>query len=137
MNKNIVFRGSVASILVTLPAGMIVLRLLPGWDGLVRNLGAGGAWTVAFVSQLIYGWVIGIATFAFLKLLEKLKYQGSVFGAGLSAAFSVTIINILSIRFSVDFGVALVFWLAWVNWAVHYVIFLSMKLLNRPHQPAG
>ncbi|NKE69452.1 hypothetical protein [Candidatus Manganitrophus noduliformans] len=135
MNNNVVLRGSVASILVTLPIGMIVLRLLPGWDGLVRDMGAGGAWTVAFVSQLIYGWVIGIATFAFLKLLEKLKYQGSAFGAGLSAAISVTTINILSIRFSVDFGAALVLWLAWATWVVNYVVYLFMKLLNRSRRP--
>lgn len=135
MNKNVIFRGFIVSIFATIPVGMISLRLLPGWDGLVRNLGAGGAWTVAFVSQLIYAWVNGIATFAFLKLLEKLNLQGSAFGAGLSAAISVTIINILSIRFSVDFGVALVFWLAWVNWVVNYLVYLFMKLLNRSRRP--
>lgn len=137
MNKNVISRGFIASLLATLSVGMIVLRFLPGWDDLVRNLGAGGAWTVAFVSQLIYAWVNGIATFAFLKLLEKLNHQGSVFAAGLSAALSVTIINILSIRFSVDFGVALVFWLAWVNWAVHYLVFLATKLLNKSSRPTA
>lgn len=135
MDKNIVFRGSVASIVATLPVGVMVVRLLPGWDGLVRDLGVGGAWTVTFVSQLIYAWAIGIATFAFLKLFEKLKYQGSAFAAGLSAAITVTTINILSIRLSVDFGIALVLWLAWVTWVVNYVVYLCMKLLNRPRQP--
>lgn len=130
MNKNIVFRGVIASLLVALPLGMIVVRLLPGWSGLVRDLGAGGAWTVLVVSQLIYAWVIGIATFAFLKLLEKLNSQGSVFGAGLSAAVTVTIVNILSVWRSVDFGGYLIFGSAWVAWVVNYLVFLSMKVLD-------
>jgi len=137
MNKNVLFRGFVVSVLITLPIGVIVLRLLPGWDSLVRDVGASGAWTVALVSQLIYAWVIGIATFVFLMLLEKLNQQGTIFGAGLSAAATVTIINILSIAFSVDFGIALVLWLAWVNWAVNYLVFLAMRFLNRSSRSAA
>jgi ABC-type Co2+ transport system permease subunit len=117
------------------PVGVMVVRLLPGWSNLVRDLGAGGAWTVLIISQFIYAWVIGIATFAFLKLLEKLDSQGSVFGAGLSAAITVTVVNILSVWRSVDFGGYLIFGSAWVTWVVNYLIFLLMKVLDRSRQP--
>lgn len=133
MTPNVVFRGFITSVAVTFPVGAIVFRLLPGWSGLVRDLGAGGAWTLLIVSHLIYCLVIGLATFLFLTLLDRFKYRGSVLGAGLSAAITVTIVNLATVWYSVDFGGAFVFslWVAWVALIVNFVVYLSIKLLQR------
>lgn len=133
MNKNVVLRGLIVSVLVPGPVGIIVFLLFANWSVLVNDVGVSGAWGVLVVSHLIYSAVIGTATFIFLTLLEKLNYEGSVFGAGLSAAITVTIVNIVSSRSSVDFGnfIILVLWVAWVTWAVNFVVFLFVKLLSR------
>ncbi|MBI3803857.1 MAG: hypothetical protein HY282_08865 [Nitrospirae bacterium] len=137
MTGNFVFRGFVTSAVVTLPVGAIVFRLLPGWNGLVGDLGESGAWTLLIVSHLIYSLVIGLATYGFLTALEKFNYQGSVFGAGLSAAVTVTLANVATVWYSVDFGGAFVFslWIAWMAWVVNFLVFLGVRLLDRSSQP--
>lgn len=129
MNNGFVFRGYVASLIGAGVVGAVVFRFLPGWSGLVSEVGAGGAWTVLVVFHLIYTLLIGVATFIFLTILEKYKYQGSVFGAGLAAAVTVTIVNILSGEDGINFGGFLVFslWLVWLTWVVNFVVFLLMK----------
>lgn len=137
MSKSLVLRGFVASAIVSFPVGAVVFRLLPGWRGFVGDLGVSGAWTLLIVSHLIYSLVIGLATLIFFALLEKLKYQGSVFGAAVSAAVAVTIANLATVWYSIDFGGAIGFslWIAWMTWVVNFVVFLSMKLLNNPRAP--
>jgi len=139
MSKNILFRGFVASAIVTLSVGPIVFRLLPGWSGFVNDLGVSGAWTLLIVSHLIYSLVIGLATYLFLAILQKLQYQGSVFGAGLSAAITVTIANMATVWYSIDFGGAFGFslWIAWMSWMIHFVVFLSMKGFRKGAEPTG
>ncbi len=129
MNKGFVFRGYVASLVVTGVVGAIVFRFLPGWSALVSEVGVKSAWAVLVVFHLIYLLVIGAATFIFLTLLEKFKYQGSVFSAGLSAAITVATVNILSSGDAIHFGGFLVFslWVAWLTWVVNFVVFLLMK----------
>lgn len=133
MNKNFVLRGLIVSVLVPGPVGIVVFRFFANWNGLVSDVGVSGAWGIVIVTHLIYSLVIGIATFIFLTLLEKMNYEGSVFGAGLSAAISVTIVNIISNRSSIDFGnfIVLALWVAWVTWVVNFVVYLLIKLLNR------
>lgn len=130
MAQNIVLRGFIASALVTLLVGAISFRLLPGWSDLVSELGESGAWTLLVVSHFIYSLVIGLATYLFLTILEKFNYQGSPFGAGLSAAITVTIANMATVWYSVDFGGAFVFslWVAWIALIVNFVVFLIVKL---------
>src|SRR5687767_13246054 len=109
MNKGVVLRGYVASILVTGSVGAIVFLFLPSWGVLVSDVGAKGAWTVLVVFHLIYSLVIGVATFLFLTLVQKYQFQASVFGAGLSAAITVTLVNVLSAGEAVNFGGFFVF----------------------------
>lgn len=131
MNQGFVFRGYVASLIGTGVVGAVVFRLLPGWRGLVSEVGLKSAWTVLVVFHLIYILVIGVATFVFLTILEKYKYRGSVFGAGLSAAVTVTIVNVVSSGDAIQFGGVLVFslWLVWLTWVVNFVVFLLIKFL--------
>ncbi|TAJ98319.1 MAG: hypothetical protein EPO39_18540 [Candidatus Manganitrophaceae bacterium] len=137
MTPNIVLRGFVTSAVVTLAVGTPVFRLLPGWSGLVSELGESGAWTLLIVSHLIYSLVIGLATYLFLTILEKFNYQGSLFGAGLSAAITVTIVNVATVWYSIDFGGALVFslWVAWMALMVHFIVFLAITLLHKQRRP--
>lgn len=131
MNKN-TFRGFVACLVVTGPMGIVVSTLLPGWRGLINDLGVKGAWLLLVVSHLIYGLVIGVATILFFTVLEKFKYHGTVFVAGLSAAVTVTIANVATLWYSINFGGFSIFtlWLVWLTWAVNFVVFLSTRLLN-------
>lgn len=134
MSQNIVFRGFVASAVVSFPVGALLFRLLPGWSGFVHDLGVGGAWTLLIVSHLIYSLVISFATFLFLTILGKFNHQGSVSGAAVSAAITVIIANIATVWYSIDFGGALGFslWIAWMAWVVNFFVFLSMKFFNHP-----
>jgi hypothetical protein len=139
MNKDVIFRGFVTSLLVTGSVGAVIFLFLPSWTALVRDVGLKGAWGVLIIFHLIYSLLIGISTFVFLKILEKLKYQGSVFGAGLSAAVTVTIVNIVSSGESINFGGFFVFalWLVWLTWVMNFVIFLSIKLLHHRFDPTA
>ena len=139
MNKDFVFRGFIASVAITGSVGAAAFLFLPGWSALVTDVGVKGAWSVLVISHLIYSALIGIATFVFLKILEKMKYQGSVFGAGLSAAVTVTIVNIVSSGESIQFGGFLIFslWLVWLTWVVNFVVFLSIKLVDHRLHPTA
>ncbi len=132
MNGDIPFRGLVVSAIVTFAVGAIAFRLLPGWSGLVGELGESGAWILLVVSHLIYGFVIGLATYLFLSFLNRFSYHGSVFGAGLSAGITVLLANMATVWYSFDFGGPFVFsiWIAWVAWIVNFVVFLLTKLLT-------
>jgi hypothetical protein len=94
MKKDLIFHAFVASLVATGGVGAIVFLLLPGWSVLVGDVGVKGAWGVLMIFHLIYSVVVGFATFLFLKILEKYKYQGSVLGAGLSAAVTITLVNV-------------------------------------------
>lgn len=132
MKEELAFRGAVVSVVVTGSVGPIVLRLLPGWSGLVAELGGAGAWTLSVVSHLIYALVIGINTYLFLRLLQKLNHRGSLAGAGLSAAVTATLVNIASLWKSVAFGFfAFSLFIAWLSWIVNFAVFLSMKAFRR------
>ena len=139
MNKDSVFRGFVASLLVTGSVGALVFRLLPGWNVLVTDVGARGAWGVLVIFHLIYSLVIGVATFIFLKILERFQYRGSVFGAGLSAAITITTVDIISGGDSIDFGGFFIFalWWVWLTWVVNFLVFLSITLLNHRLHPTA
>ena len=137
MNKDFVFRGFVASLVATGSIGAGVFLFLPSWSTLVAEVGVKGAWGVLVIFHFVYTVLIGIATLVFLKVIEKFKYQGSVVGAGLSAAVTVTIINVVSSGESINFGGFFVFslWLVLLTWVVNFVVFLSIKLLYHRLHP--
>jgi hypothetical protein len=136
VKKDLIFHAFVASLLATGAVGAIVFLLLPGWSVLVRDVGLKGAWGVLIVFHLIYGVVIGFATFVFLKILEKYKSPGSVAGVGLSAAVTVTIVHIVTGSDAIQFGGFLLFslWVVWLTWVINFVVFLSMKVFNNRFQ---
>jgi len=137
MNEIPVARGLMVSALITMLVGVVVFRLLPGWDGLEKELGSADAWKASAFYHLFYTLFIMGGTLLFLLELKLLKGRPKRYTVAIAAAASITTLhfalNVYGLK--VSSGVVLGLGLVACSWAFNMAIFYLMKLFDRTTEP--
>jgi len=137
MNEIPVARGLMVSAAITMLVGVIVFRLLPGWDALITEMEPGDAWKVSAFYHLFYALFIMGGTLLFLLELKLLKGRPKRYTVGIAAAASITALhfalNVYDLK--VSSGVVLGLGLVACSWAFNMAIFYVMKLFDRAAEP--
>lgn len=84
------------ALLVTVLAGPIIQRLLPGWAELAESVGSGGAWFASIMYHLVYGIIIGVGTVLAATLTGR-------FGRGLAQPGIVLAVLVTVLLFDTGF----------------------------------
>lgn len=81
------------ALLVTVLAGPVIQRLLPGWSALAEGVGSGGAWFASILYHLVYGIIIGVGAALTTSLTGRVGRALSQPGVALAALVSVLLFD--------------------------------------------
>lgn len=136
MNEIPVARGLMVSAAITLLVGVVVFRLLPGWDGLEKEMGSADAWKVSVFYHLFYMLFIMGGTLLFLLELRLLKGRPRPYTVGIAAAASITTLHLALSVYGLKVNSSFVLGLGLVacSWAFNMALFYLMKLFGETSQ---
>lgn len=139
MSEISVGRGLVTSAAVTVAVGMVVFRLLPGWDALTRELSSSDAWMVSFFYHLFYALFIMVGTLIFLLELRLLKARPKRYTIAIAAAATITTLHIVLNVYEVKVGSGVMLGLVLVagSWASNMAILYVTNLFDKGETTGG
>ncbi len=139
MNEISIGRGLATSGTVTIVIGMIVFRLLPGWDALTGEVSSSDAWMATFFYHLFYALFVTIGTLIFLLELRLLKGRPRRYTIAVAAAATIATLHLALNVYGLEVrsGIMLALGLVAGSWAYNMAIFYITQLFHRNEASGG